>query len=137
MLEKMMWKSKSLLAIIATSFVGCAALAPATPEKAVERRATQYWQLRIEGRIDKAYLLTSPAYRAVRSAEQYKTRFGSGAAIKSAEVVNVTCEAAKCSARMKLTASVALPMVNLSEIVTYVDEPWLLEEGSWWRYEEL
>ncbi len=137
MLEKMSWKSKSLLAIIATAFAGCAALEPPTPEKAVEARAMQYWKTRIEARIDQAYLLTSPSYRAARTADQYKARFGSSAAITKAEVVNVACEATKCSARMKLTASVALPMVNLKEIVTYVEEPWILEDGSWWRYEEL
>ena len=135
--EKLNWKSKSLLAIIAGSLVGCAVLEPTTPEKAVEKKATEYWQQRIQGKLDKAYLFASPSFRAARSVEQYKNRFGSGAAIKAAEVQSVTCETAKCSVRMKLKASVALPMVNLNELTTYVEEAWVLEDGSWWRYEEL
>lgn len=119
------------------SLTACAVVAPESHEKAVEKRAAQYWQSRIEGRFDKAYALTSPSFRAVRTAEQYKARFGGGSSIKSAEVVRVTCEEKKCSANMKLVAAITLPVVNLSNITTYLDEPWILEEGSWWRYEDL
>jgi hypothetical protein len=137
MLKKMNWKPMSPLAImVALSLTACASLTPQTPEKLVEKRATQYWKARIEGRIDSAYALISPAYRAVRSTDQYKARFGKGS-VKATEVVGVTCEPQKCSVKMKLVAGVALPMIDLRELVTHVDEVWLLEDGNWWRYEEL
>ncbi len=137
MLKKMNWKPKSLLVmIVASSLTACANLVPQTPEKQVEKRATEYWKARLEGRFNSAYALISPAYRSVRSADDYKTRFGGGS-VKSAEVVRVTCEPQKCVVKVKLVAGVAVPGLNLGELATHVDEVWLLEDGSWWRYEEL
>lgn len=137
MLKQMNWKPTSPLAIIvALSLTACASLTPQTPEMLVEKRATQYWKARIEGRIDSAYQLTSPAYRSVRSADHYKKQL-SGGAVKTAEPVKVTCEPQKCIVKMKLVAGIALPMIDLREIATHVDEVWILEDGSWWRFEEL
>ena len=137
MLKKMNWKPKSLLVmIVASSLTACASLSPQTTEMQVEKRATEYWKVRIEGRFNSAYELISPAYRSVRSPSDYKTRFGGGS-VKAAEVVRVTCEPQKCVVKVKLVAGVALPGLNLSELATHVDEVWLLEDGSWWRYEEL
>jgi hypothetical protein len=137
MFEKMHWKPQPLLAMIAAlSLTACTTLAPQTPEAAVEKRVEQYWSARIQGRLDGAYALINPAYRSVRSVDQYRAQFGSGS-VKTAEVVNVTCAPQRCTVKMKLVAGVALPMINLRELVTHVDEVWLLEDGSWWRHEEL
>jgi len=38
---------------------------------------------------------------------------------------------------MQLTAQLNLPMLNIGNMKTYVDEVWVLEDGSWWRFEEL
>ena len=116
---------------------GCASFAPQPPEKIVESRALQYWQARLKGDLAKAYTYASPAFRAARTFEQYKSRFGSGALIKEVEVYKVTCEALKCSARMQLTAQLNLPTIKIDSMNTYVDEVWVLEGGSWWRFEEL
>ncbi|XVJ68802.1 MAG: hypothetical protein HEQ39_03475 [Rhizobacter sp.] len=116
---------------------GCATTGASTPEQAVEARAKSYWDARVKGQTDKAYSLLAPSYKAVRTLDQYKAKFGTAAMIKSFEVAKVTCEPLKCTATLKLGVQAALASLNLPEIATYVDEVWLLEDGSWWRYEEL
>jgi hypothetical protein len=133
-----MRKKAAYLSIALTvALSGCASFAPQPPEKVVESRAMQYWQSRLEGKLDKAYTYATPGFRAARTVEQYKSRFGSSALIKEVEVYKVTCEPLKCVARMQLTAQLNLPMLNLGNMKTYVDEVWVLEDGSWWRFEEL
>jgi hypothetical protein len=122
---------------VALALSGCASFAPKPPEQVVESRAMQYWQARLQGNLDKAYTYATPGFRAAKTVDQYKSRFGSAAMIKEVEVYNVTCEPLKCTARMQLTAQLNLPMLNIGNMKTYVDEVWVLEDGSWWRFEEL
>lgn len=122
-------------AVLAIS--GCAALAPATPEQAVTQRAQAYWQSRIAGKVEESYALSSPSYRKVRTLDQFKKQFGTGVSIEGAEVTKVSCEAEKCIAAMKISANPALLRMNVGTIATYVNETWVLEDGQWWRYQEL
>ena len=130
-------KAIHLSIAVALAVSGCATFAPQPPEKVFESRAMKYWQARLDGNLEKAYTYAPPGFRAARTVDQYKSRFGSGAMIKEVEVYNVTCEPLKCTARMQLTAQLNLPMLNIGNMKTYVDEVWVLEDGSWWRFEEL
>ena len=125
------------LALGALAMAGCAALAPSTPEQIVQKRATEYWQARMAGQVGKAYALSTPSYRKLRTEAQFKLQFGAGASVESAEVTKVACEAEKCSAKVKLGVKPALMGLKVGTIATYVDETWLLEDGLWWRYQEL
>ena len=116
---------------------GCASLSPVKPEDAVQQRADAYWKARTAGQVEKAYELLSPSYRKLRTLEQYRGQFGSGAAITGASVVKVACEAERCTARMRLDAKPALLGVGLGTIATHLDEIWLLEDGQWWRHQDL
>jgi hypothetical protein len=133
----MAFKLAYLSAALSVALAGCASFAPQTPEKAVEARAMQYWQARINGKLDEAYTYAPPAFRAATTIDRYKSRFGSAALVKEVAVYSVTCEPLKCVARMQLTAQLNLPMLNIGNMNTYVDEVWVLEDGSWWRFEEL
>lgn len=126
-----------VLALGALTLAGCAAIAPATPEQAVRQRATEYWKARVTGQVDKAYVLTTPSYRKLRTETQYKSQFGSGVSVRGAEVTMVTCEPQKCTVRMKVSAAPALMGVKVDLIDTHFDEIWLLEDGQWWRHHEL
>ena len=97
---------------------GCATTGASTPEQAVEARAKSYWDARLKGQTDKAYSLLAPSYKAVRTLEQYKAKFGTAAMIKSFEVAKVTCEPLKCTAKLKLGVPTALAALKLSEIAT-------------------
>ena len=52
-------------------------------------------------------------------------------------MVKVTCEAERCTARMRLDAKPALIGMNLGAVATHLDEVWLLEDGQWWRHQDL
>jgi hypothetical protein len=126
----------TIMALSALTLAGCAAFTPATPEQTVEKRATEYWQARMTGKYEKAYELSTPAYRKLRTLEQFRQQFGGGVSVASAEVVSVACEEQKCTARMKIGAKPALVGVKLGTIPMYLDEIWLLEDGQWWHYQE-
>ena len=116
---------------------GCASLGNATPEQKVQQRAEAFWQARLQGQPEKAYALLSPGYRKVSTFEQYRAQYGAATGVKAASVVNVTCEAEKCTARIKIEATPALMGVNVGTIATGLDETWLLEDGQWWRFQSL
>ena len=116
---------------------GCASLGASKPEDAVKQRAEAYWKARAAGQVDKAYELTSPSYRKVHTFDQYKIQFGKGASIKGVSVIKVDCEAEKCTVRTKVEATPALMGVSVGTIATHLDEIWLLEDGQWWRYQDI
>lgn len=116
---------------------GCASLGASKPEDAVKRRAEAYWKARAAGQVDKAYELTSPSYRKVHTFDQFKMQFGNGASIKGVSVVKVDCEAEKCTVRTKVEAAPALMGVSVGTIATHLDEIWLLEDGQWWRFQDI
>lgn len=132
--------SKAIAAAIAAgalALAGCASLGPSTPEQAVKERAEAYWKARIAGQADKSYALTPPSYRKAFTQEQFARQFGSGASVTASEVTGVTCEADRCVAKVKLTAKPVIIGVKLDSIDTYLDETWVLEEGNWWRFQDL
>ena len=125
------------LALGALTLAGCAAFAPATPEQAVQQRATAYWKARVAGQVDKAYALSIPSYRKLRTEAQFKQQFGAGASVDNAEVTKVNCEAEKCMTQIKISVKPALMGVKVGTIATHLNEIWVLEDGQWWHYQEL
>lgn len=125
----------ALATAAALVFTGCASV-PATPEQAVQNRAEQYWQARIAGDYHKAYDLTPPSYRKVRTLEQFHMQYGGPAMVQFAQVVRVRCQTAqKCTALMKIGGKPPLPGLKMGTIATHVDEAWVMEDGQWWRYQ--
>lgn len=132
-------KRCATLALVSTALAlsGCAALAPATPEQTVQKRADAYWQARVSGQMKKAYEFSAPSYRQLRTETQFTMQFGGGASIVSAEVNKVECEAERCNVQMKLGVKPAIIGINMSAVPFFVNEKWVREEGKWWRYEEV
>ena len=120
----------------ALALAGCATFAPLTPEKIVEKRASEFWQARITGNFEKAYALSTPAYRQLKTADQFRLQFGAGVSVQAAEVASVVCEPQRCTARVKLSAQPLLIVAKLGTIPVYIDDIWLLEDGQWWHYQE-
>lgn len=132
--------SKAVAAAMAAgalALAGCASLGPATPEQTVKERAEAYWKARIAGQFDKTYALTPPSYRKAFTKEQFARQFGSGASVTGSEVMDVTCQPEKCVAKVKLTAKPFIIGLKLNSIDTYLDETWVLEDGQWWRFQDL
>lgn len=131
------WIGVPIMASAVLFVAGCASLGASSPEQAVQQRADAYWKARTAGQVEKAYELLAPGYRKVRTLDQYRNQFGAGASISGASVVKVTCEPERCIARMRLEAKPALLGVNLPVVATHLDEVWLLEDGRWWRHQDL
>lgn len=125
------------LAYFAAAISGCAVLMPSTPEQAVQQRATDYWKTRVSGELDKAYEFSTPSYRKLRTVVQFNRQFGGGASIEQADVSKVECESEKCNVQMKLGVRPAIMGVTMGIVPIYVDEVWVLEEGKWWRYQDV
>ncbi len=124
-----------LLAAAALALAGCASLGPATPEQIVQERATTFWQARIKGDLPTAYGLLTPAYRSLRSQDDYARASGRRAAIEKVEVTKVVCEKDKCSATIAMTSKPVVPGLTLPELTNYMDDTWVLDGGQWWRFE--
>lgn len=123
----------AVLASLAALTAGCATV---PPEESVKARASAYWQARMKGESDKAYALSTPSYRKLRTEAQFRAQFGNGASIQRADVDRIDCSAEKCTVRMKLGVQPALMTLRMGVIDTYLDEIWLLEDNQWWHYQE-
>lgn len=119
------------------ALAGCASVGTQTPEQIVEKRATEYWKARMNADYQAAYQFSTPGYRKVRTAEQYKLQFGAGVSVVDASVSKVVCEPEKCEVQMKLGVKPAILMLKLDKVETYMNETWLLEDGQWWHYQDL
>ncbi len=138
-LKPLSWRPSGLVAglLLSLAVVGCASNATLTPEQVVQQRSEQYWKARQAGNVEAMYQLASPAYRKVRTQEQFRLQFGTAAAVNSVEVVKVTCEPEKCTSRIKLGVTPSIVGIKVGTIDTYLDEVWLLEDGQWWHHHDL
>lgn len=119
---------------------GCATLGGGTPEEVVEKRANARWAAWVKRDFTEAYKYNTPGYRGTVPYEKFVTLRGKDVRILKGEVNKVTCPTAdKCDAQIKLTATAAIMMRQQfpKEIVTYVDETWVLEDGQWWLFEKI
>lgn len=128
----------SLSAALVAGLTACANIHGGSPEDRVRDRATERWQALVAYQMEKAYAYTTPAYRAVISFERDRARYGSAAQWVGAEVVRVTCEPAKCTARVRIDARPTIPGIGRkTTLTTHADEIWLLVDGQWWLHREL
>ncbi len=127
----------ALLGAMLLAATGCAMLTPKTPEQQVSARATEYWAARRVGNYEKAYTYSAPAYRKLKSAQEYKLQYGAGVAVGSSEVNKVACEPQRCEVQMKLSVTPALVGLKIPAVDTYLNEVWLLEDGQWWHFQDL
>ncbi|MEO8117735.1 MAG: hypothetical protein ABI606_00245 [Rhodoferax sp.] len=126
----------SLCAVL--TLAACASLGSSSPEAQVRQRATERWQHMVARNIDQAYGYTTPAFRAVVTADAYRGRFGAAAIWVGAEVVQVNCpEATKCQAVVRLDFKPTLSRASGGNFSTHINEAWLLEDGQWWLFEDI
>lgn len=118
---------------------GCASMGPQTPEQEVQARAEARWDALVKRDFVKAYGFTQPGFRAVVKPEDYIRRFGTAGRWKGAQIHEATCEAARCTVRVRLTTEVMIPRFRRSipEVVGYHDEIWVREGGQWWFFEQV
>lgn len=118
---------------------GCASLGPKTPEQEVTARAEARWAALVKRDFAKAYSFAQPSFKAVIKPETYERRFGNAGQWKEAQIHSATCEAARCTVRVRLTTKLNIPRFakRIPEVVGYHDEVWIREEGQWWFLEKI
>ena len=126
-----------LLAAGVLALAGCAALMPKTPEQVVTERVEARWAAVISGDFDTAWTYTQPGYRAVVKQKDYRKQFGGAGQWVGVQVHGVTCEAQRCTVKLRLTTKVFVPPFTGRDIAGYIDETWVREDGQWWYYQAL
>lgn len=129
----------ALLLALTLGLGACAGFGPRTPEQEVQARAEARWDALIKRDFAKAYGFTQPGFRAVVKAEDYAKRFGQAGAWKGVQIHDATCEAARCTVRVRLTTAVNIPRIarSIPEVTGYHDEVWVRDQGQWWYFEQL
>ena len=125
----------SLVVAGALALAGCAALQPKTPEEIVTQRVEARWDALIKGDFPAAWAYTQPAYRAIVEQADYAKTFGAGGQWRGVQVHQVSCEAERCTVRIRLTTRVTLPPFRGQELTGALDETWVREDGNWWYYQ--
>jgi hypothetical protein len=117
----------------ALALSGCGQDAPTVddraPEEIVHERAQQRWDALLSGDIERAYGFITPAYRATRSLELYRARFGGAIQWNDATVQSVECEPERCKVVVNLSYRLIRQRM---ENTRPMDEAWIFSEGNWW-----
>ena len=131
-------RSALMCAALATSVIsGCASM-NATPQDTVRQLATQRWQHIIEGKFDKAYEMTVPSFRKLKTKENFTIgMMATSVKWQSAEVIKVSCETQACKVTVKTVSQIMMPTRFKGPLVSAQDETWIFEDGQWWKLETL
>ena len=124
---------------MALTVASCASVASIKPEDQVGQRATERWQALVKGEFIRAYSYSTPAFKAVITADGFRNRFGSAVTWLGAEVVRVKCEDAanRCVVTIKLEFKPAMSFKKTAPMVNYHEETWLREQDQWWFFQPL
>lgn len=116
---------------------GCATPA-ANPQEIVRQLANQRWQYIIAGQFDKAYAMTAPSYRKLKTLDYYQGNLRAAPVKwKSGEVVRIDCVTQTCKVTVKAVSQIVLPTRYKGLLDSGLDESWVFEDGQWWMFETL
>jgi hypothetical protein len=121
---------------------GCATLEPEESEKwresqrpLLKARAEARWDALIKGDVEKAYLYTTPEYRAVVNPQQYKGKYGRVLDWRGARVVDISYDVPTVAAvSVEVTYRIGLPGAGGEVIETQkaISEKWIYKNREWW-----
>jgi len=122
----------------AMTLSACASLGGNDPEILVRQRAAERWQALVAGEFTRAYGFSTPSYRAVVSADEFRNRNGGAVKREGSEVVAVKCpETTRCIATIRIDFRPLFGGRFGDKINTHIDETWLLEDGQWWVFQSI
>ncbi len=134
-LQRALIAACAALAVLAIG--GCASLQEA-PQETVRKLASQRWQYVIEGKFDKAYEMTVPSFRKLKTKENFTIgMMATSVKWQSAEVIKVNCETQTCKVTVKTASQIMMPTRYKGPLVSGLDETWIFEDGQWWKAETL
>jgi len=134
------WLRIACLALVVAFAAGCASIGAGSgsaAEAIVLERAQARWNALVERDWNTAYPYITPAYRAIVPLKRYGNQFTGPLQWESAKAHSATCEGARCTVRVEISFRTLLPGHTDRLSSTFVDEVWVLEEGTWYKYEAL
>lgn len=121
---------------------GCATLEPEESEKwrasqrpVLKARAEARWDALIKGDIEKAYIYTTPEYRAVVNPQQYKGKYGRVLDWRGARVVDISYDVPTvATVSVEVTYRIGLPGAGgeVIEMQKAISEKWIYKNREWW-----
>lgn len=121
---------------------GCATLEPEESEKwresqrpVLKARAEARWDALIKGDIEKAYIYTTPEYRAVVNLQQYKGKYGRVLDWRGARVVDISYDVPTvATVSVEVTYRASLPGTGgeMIETQSLISEKWIYKNREWW-----
>lgn len=130
--------SRWLVLSVCLALAACAGVSTGNQKDLVRQRATEHWQALVAGEFNRAYTYIIPSFRAVVSADRYRSRFGTAVTWVGNEVLDVNCpEADRCVARSRIDFKPTISRKKDMILATYVDETWLFQEGQWWLFQDI
>lgn len=126
-----------VLLMIAALAAGCATVGAASPEETVKQRAQARWAALIAADWDKAYGYMAPSYRALIERKRFASQFGGGVSWEGVEVLAVSCQEDRCTARIKILYRPVLGARSGEPASTHFNENWVREDGQWWMFERI
>lgn len=122
----------------AVLLAACANLATQPPEEQVKQRANARWKALVEGKFIAAYDFNTAGFRALVTADGFRTRTAGAVKWVGATVTKVECpEVTKCKVQIKLDYKPPLGGKMDTPYSTYLDENWLLEDNQWWIFQSV
>jgi len=133
------WLRFAVLGVAAVFAAACASIGAGSrpAEEIVLERAQARWNALVERDWNTAYPYITPAYRAIVPLKRYGNQFTGPLQWESAKAHSATCEGARCTVRVEISFRTLLPGHTDRLSSTFVDEVWVLEEGTWYKYEAL
>lgn len=134
--------NRNLLLMGTRAFLGFLALAivvipavGATPEmESLRARAEARWTALIAGDFDKAYEFETPAYRALYSAKQYRSRYGSELHWRQAKMVKADLKSPEvATVVLEVEYGFQASGQGMMDQKSLVAETWLWVNGQWWH----
>lgn len=101
----------------------------------LKQRAEARWAALIDGDFDRAYMFTTPEYRSVVSAQQYRGKYGRVVDWRVAHVKEVSYDdPAVATVAVELAYRVALPGTGgkVVETQSLLSEKWIYKHREWW-----
>lgn len=118
-----------LVLAMAVSTVGAA-----EDMEGLRARAEARWQALIAGDFDNAYTFETPAYRALYTAQQYRSRYGKGLRWQQARVVQVDLKSPEVAiVTLEIDYSFHVSGQGMMDNKGSVTETWLWVDGQWWH----
>lgn len=113
---------------------GCKTYSPATSDEEIVTTLAQQWvDELVKKDFQKAWMYTSPSYRASRDVNTFKRTVAGALNWTDAKVKTVTCEADRCDVVTDITYS--LPRFKL-ENTRPIERVWIKIDGKWWLYQK-